>query len=267
MALPPIPPIWREGMMGLEYRSLRKQAIYASPPEAAASLPIMLIPGFLTGDASLRSFENWLQRCGHRTHASGMRLNADCSEASVGRLEQRLQAFVESQGEPAVVIGQSRGGCFARVLGVRHPDLVRSVITLGSPHVAPLAVHPLVWAQAATLAGLSVLGVPGLASHRCTYGECCRNYSEDLRAPMPRGVDFVSIYSERDGIVDWRACLDPEAEHVKVDSTHCGMGLNAAVYEAMDEILHRRQAHRARRSARAGKQRAASKRRSAAATA
>ena len=73
----------------------------------------MLIPGFLTGDGSLRAFESWLRRCGHRTHASGMRVNADCSEASMGRLEQRLQAFVETQGEPAVVIGQSRGGCFA----------------------------------------------------------------------------------------------------------------------------------------------------------
>jgi len=265
MALPAIPPIWREGMMGLEYGSLRRQPIYKSPPAAAQSLPIMLIPGFLTGDGSLRAFESWLRRCGHRTHASGMRVNADCSEASMGRLEQRLQAFVETQGEPAVVIGQSRGGCFARVLGVRRPDLVRSVITLGSPHRAPLAVHPLIFMQAATLAGLSALGIPGLASHRCTYGDCCRSYSEDLRAPMPPGVDFVSIYSERDGIVDWHACLDPEAEHVKVVSTHCGMGLNSAVYEAMDEILHRRQAHRSRGTRSARKQRAAPRRRSAAA--
>ncbi len=251
--------------MGLEYGSLRRQPIYKSPPAAAQSLPIMLIPGFLTGDGSLRAFESWLRRCGHRTHASGMRVNADCSEASMGRLEQRLQAFVETQGEPAVVIGQSRGGCFARVLGVRRPDLVRSVITLGSPHRAPLAVHPLIFMQAATLAGLSALGIPGLASHRCTYGDCCRSYSEDLRAPMPPGVDFVSIYSERDGIVDWHACLDPEAEHVKVVSTHCGMGLNSAVYEAMDEILHRRQAHRSRSTRSARKQRAAPRRRSAAA--
>jgi pimeloyl-ACP methyl ester carboxylesterase len=257
MALPAIPPIWREGMMGLEYRSLRKQAIYTSPPEAPVSLPIMLIPGFLTGDGSLRAFEGWLRRCGHRTHASGMRVNADCSEASMGRLEQRLQGFAETQGEPVVVVGQSRGGCFARVLGVRRPDLVRSVITLGSPHRAPLSVHPLVLAQAATLAGLSALGVPGLASHRCTTGDCCRDYAEDLRAPMPAGVDFVSIYSKSDGIVDWHACLDPEAEPVQVSSTHCGMGLNSGVYQAMDEILHRRQAHRARR--RTAKRRTASR--------
>jgi pimeloyl-ACP methyl ester carboxylesterase len=260
MALPAIPPIWREGFMGLEYRSLRRQPIFKTPPAGAESLPVLLIPGFLTGDASLRALETWLRRCGHRTHSSGMRLNVDCSEASMGRLEQRLEGFAETQGEPVVVIGQSRGGCFARVLGVRRPDLVRSVITLGSPHRAPLAVHPLIWVQGATLAGLAAIGVPRLASHRCTYGECCRSYSKDLGAPMPPGVDFVSIYSERDGIVDWRACLDPEAEHVKVESTHCGMAVNGGVYVAMDEILHRRQAHRARRTARARKPGAAGRR-------
>jgi triacylglycerol lipase len=247
MALPALPPIWREGLMGLEYRSLRRQEIFSEPPAAPRPLPVLLVPGFLTGDAQLRTLETWLRRCGHSTHSSGMRLNVDCSEASVGRLEQRLEAFIETQGERAVLIGQSRGGLFARVLAVRRPDLVRSLVTLGSPHVAPLSVHPMIWMQAATLAGLSALGVPRLASHRCTYGDCCRDFAADLQAPMPAGVDFVSIYSKRDGIVDWRACLDGEAEQVEVTSTHCGMGLNAAVYEAMDEILHRRPAHRARR--------------------
>jgi pimeloyl-ACP methyl ester carboxylesterase len=248
VTLPSIPPIWREGLMGLEYRSLRAAPVYAAPPRAPRPLPVMQIPGFLTGDAQLRTLETWLRRCGHRTHASGMRLNVDCSQAAVGRLEQRLEAFVDAQGEPATILGQSRGGLFARVLGVRRPDLVRSVITLGSPHVTPLAVHPMVLAQAATLAGLSLLRIPGIASHRCTYGDCCREYSEDLRAAMPAGVDFVSIYSRNDGIVNWRACMDGEAEHLEVDSTHCGMGVNAQVYEALAQVLHRRKALHARRS-------------------
>jgi hypothetical protein len=55
---------------------------------------------------------------------------------------------------------------------------------------------------------------------------------------MPRGIEFVSVYSKQDGIVDWRACLDPQAEHVDVRSTHCGMGVNAAVYEVLNRVLH-----------------------------
>ena len=55
---------------------------------------------------------------------------------------------------------------------------------------------------------------------------------------MPAGTQFLSIYSERDGIVDWRACRDPFAVHAEVRSTHCGMGVNPAVYELLDGVLN-----------------------------
>ena len=158
------------------------------------------------------------------------------------RLEERLEAFVAQEGEPAVLIGQSRGGTFARVLAVRRPDLVRSIVTLGSPHLDPLAVHPFVWVQGAALAALSALGVRGVASRHCRSGDCCGRFWADLTAPMPEGVQFVSIYSERDGIVDWHACLDPYAITAEVPSTHCGMGVNPEVYELLDAALHPRPA-------------------------
>ena len=104
----------------------------------------MLIPGFLTGDQTFGMLGSWLKRSGHRTCRAGIKLNIDCSEAAVGRLEEWLERFVETEGQRAFVIGQSRGGCFARVLAVRRPDLVRGIVTLGSPHLDPLAVHPMV---------------------------------------------------------------------------------------------------------------------------
>jgi pimeloyl-ACP methyl ester carboxylesterase len=217
----------------------------------------MLIPGFLTGDAQMSTLAGWLRRCGHRTHTSGIRLNVDCSAAAIGRLEQRLETWVEQEGQPAAVIGQSRGGLFARVLGVRRPDLVRAVVTLGSPHTNPFAVHPLVWLQGAAIAGLAALGVPGLASHRCRNGGCCAEFSQDLAAPMPRGVRFVSLYSRRDGIVDWPVCLDPHAVHVEVRSTHCGMAVNPAVYVQLASELHAQRPEPRRRSAPAQRRAAA----------
>jgi pimeloyl-ACP methyl ester carboxylesterase len=230
----------------MEFASLMRNRVFREPPEAPESMPVMLIPGFLTGDAQIGTLASWLRRCGHRTHRSGIRLNVDCSEAAMCRLEERLEAFVVAEGAPAVLIGQSRGGTFARALAVRRPELVRSVVTLGSPHLDPLAVHPLVLLQGASLAVLSALGVPGLFSRHCRAGGCCASFRDDLAAPMPRGIDFVSIYSKQDGIVDWRACLDPHAEHADVRSTHCGMGVNAAVYEVLDRVLHR-PARRARK--------------------
>ncbi len=244
----PLPPIWREGLFGLELASLVRHDVFRAPPPAPHSRPVLLVPGFLTGDAQLGLLASWLRGCGHRTHASGIRLNVDCAAAATRRLEQRLEQFVDREGEPAVVIGQSRGGLFARVLAVRRPDLVHSLVTLGSPHRSPLAVHPLVWIQGAALVGLGTLGVPGLASHRCHRGECCAQFTTDLAAPVPAGVRFASIYSKCDGIVDWPVCLDPHAVHLEVRSTHCGMGVNPAVYELLDSELHapRPQARRLR---------------------
>ena len=234
----PLTPIWREGLLGLELGSLLRHDVFRNPPPAPHSLPVMLIPGFLTGDAQIGTLASWLRRCGHRTHSSGIRLNVDCSAAALDRLERRLEKWVEQEGEPAAVIGQSRGGLFARVLAVRRPDLVGTVITLGSPHLNPFAVHPLVWLHGAAIAGLGLLGVPGLATHRCRNGSCCAQFGEDLGRPMPKGVRFVSIYSRRDGIVDWPVCLDPHAVQVEVRSTHCGMAVNSAVYERLDTELH-----------------------------
>ena len=233
----PLTPIWREGLLGVELAALLRHDVFRNPPETPESLPVMLVPGFLTGDAQLGVLSAWLRRCGHRTHTSGIWLNADCSAASTARLEERLEEFADREGEPVTLIGQSRGGLFARVLGVRRPDLVRSVVTLGSPHRDPLAVHPLIWAQCAAIAGLAALGVPGLASHKCRNGGCCARFSDDLAGPFPERIRFLSIYSRKDGIVDWEACLDRDAAHAEVHSTHCGMGLNPAVYRILESEL------------------------------
>jgi pimeloyl-ACP methyl ester carboxylesterase len=232
-------------MLGLELGSLVRHDLFRDAPRAPAPRPVMLIPGFLTGDAQLATLGSWLRRCGHRTHRSGIRLNVDCSAAATQRLERRLEEFVSAEGERAVLIGQSRGGLFARVLAVRRPDLVSDLVTLGSPHRNPYAVHPFVWSHGAAIALLSALGLPGLASRHCRSGACCRDFNEDLRAPLARDIRFVSVYSPRDGIVDWNACLDACADHAHVRSTHCGMAVNPEVYELLDATLHRLRAQEA----------------------
>jgi hypothetical protein len=45
-------------------------------------------------------------------------------------------------------------------------------------------------------------------------------------------VPATSIYSRLDGVVPWQACLDvhrPEAENLRVDSSHCGMAFHPTV--------------------------------------
>jgi triacylglycerol lipase len=246
------PPVWREYRVGLEMRRLLQDERFREPPEAPTSRAVMLVPGFLTGDQSLRLLGSWLKRSGHRTRRAGMRLNVDCSEASMGRLEHCLERFCEEQGEPAFVVGQSRGGTFARALAVRRPELVRGIVTLGSPHLDPLAVHPVVWVQGAALAALGSIGVPGVASHSCVTGDCCTRFASDLRAKFPPMTRFVSVFSRSDGIVDWRACLDPDAVHVEVDSTHCGMSVHGDVFDVVARALQPRLALKRDTTAAAG---------------
>ena len=108
-------------------------------------------------------------------------------------------------------MGHSLGGMLARGVAVRRPDLVSGIVTMGSPMLAPGAHHLLLSGGVDVLVRLSRAGVPGLMSEDCVAGACARQSFEESRAPMPAGVGFTAIYCQRDGIVDWRACVDPEA--------------------------------------------------------
>jgi hypothetical protein len=50
-------------------------------------------------------------------------------------------------------------------------------------------------------------------------------------------VQAIAVHSRSDAIVDWRACLDPHAEPVEVDSSHCGMSVHPAVYRTLERML------------------------------
>ena len=63
------------------------------------------------------------------------------------------------------------------------------------------------------------------------------SFREDLGAWLPPGVSAVAIYSRSDGVVSWRACLDPSARQVEVESSHAGMPVNREVYRALAKIL------------------------------
>jgi pimeloyl-ACP methyl ester carboxylesterase len=135
-------------------------------------------------------------------------------------------------------VGQSRGGTLAKVLAYRRPDLVAGVVTLGSPQIDPLAVHPLVRLQVEAVSRLGSLGAPGLFKRSCRNGDCCSSFWEDLGRPLPPEVPLVSVYSKSDGVVDWRACLDPHAtELVEIRASHCGMAMSRAAWGAVADAL------------------------------
>lgn len=235
---PDLPPLWRESRIGFELAGLLRSGVWRGENVAEGhDQPVMLVSGLYAGDESLRFMAGWLKRTGHRPCRAGIASNVDCSNRAVERLERRLECLAEDSGQKVAVVGQSRGGTYAKVLAVRRPDLVSGIVTLGSPLGRALDVHPLVRASIYGIGALGTLGIDGLMRHSCLWGDCCTDFWEHFESDFPQGVGFVSIYSRTDGVVKWRSCLDPAAELVEVRASHCGMAVNAEVYRAVAATL------------------------------
>ena len=231
-------PLYAELRYWPELAGLLADRRFHAPARAPRRPPVLLIPGFLAGDASLILLAGWLRRRGHRVRLSGMRINAGCSGRELARLEEVLAEFEE----PAILIGQSRGGTLARALAARQSDAVAAVVMLGSPVLDPLAVSPGVLRTVRSVARLGDLGMPGVFSSECRDGPCCTDYYALLRAPLSDDVPALMIYSRSDAIVQWEACLDPSARCVEVDGSHCGMAVNPRVYRELERVLEQAEA-------------------------
>ncbi|WP_457207717.1 esterase/lipase family protein [Nocardioides sp. P5_C9_2] len=196
--------------------------------------PVLLVPGFMAGDGSLGLMRRALVQQGFRAYRSQIHANVGCTLGASALLEARLESIAQRRGSQVRIVGHSLGGMLARGVAARRPDLVSGLVTLGSPVLAPGAHHVSLSASVALLVRLSRAGVPGLMSQDCVAGACARRSFDDGRAALPAGVDFTAIYSRRDGIVDWRACIDPAALAVEVRASHVGMAVDPRV---MTEVV------------------------------
>ncbi len=201
--------------------------------------PVVLVPGFLAGDGSLAPMARSLRRRGHRTYRSSIHANVGCTLQAAAQLETRLEAVVARRGSRVQVVGHSLGGMLARGLAVRRPDLIAGIVTLGSPMLAPAAHHASLTRSVDVLVRLSRAGLPGLMSADCVAGACAEQSFEESRQPLPPDVSFTAIYSRRDGIVDWRACVDPIATPVEVTASHVGMAVDPTTIEQVAAALRR----------------------------
>ena len=200
-------------------------------------LPVLLVPGFLAGDPSLSMMKRWLRTRGYQPCTSQIRFNVDCTRQAVERLERRLVEFTDRTGRPAAIVGQSRGGLFAKIMAMRQPDRLAGIVTLGSPNVDHMAINPLVAKQVRVVAALGTAGVPGMFRDDCLHGQCAEELAEWLDRPFPAHVPYVSVYSRSDWVVDWHACVDADADNVEIDSSHVGMSVHPQVYRLLGERL------------------------------
>lgn len=229
LGIPLTPPRLR---FASEWMSTRERSKWPAPPDGDGR-PVMLIPGFMAGDNSLTRMAVWLRDGGYTLARSGIRWNTGCMEPTVIELQRRLERATDEAGQPALLVGQSRGGSIARAIAVLAPELVDTVVTLGSPLLDQLAVKPRVWPSIITVGALGTIGVPGMFSVSCLRGQCCGRTLEAVTAPFPEHIRFISVYSRSDEVVRWESCLDEAAELLEVDASHIGMGMARDVWSAL----------------------------------
>jgi pimeloyl-ACP methyl ester carboxylesterase len=199
--------------------------------------PVLLVPGFLAGDYTLGWMGRHLRHLGHRVYRTGIMANVGCLERGTSVLERRIEHIAERRERKVSIVGHSLGGMMARGLAARRPDLVAGIVTMGSPMLAPGAAHDLLIAQVALLRRLQRLGLGNLMGEDCTSGDCALRMWEESRRPLPSGFPFTAVYSKRDGITDWRACIDPEGQAREVRTSHVGMALDPVVIDIVVEAL------------------------------
>ena len=192
--------------------------------------PVLLIPGFLAGDWTVRILHSWLGRIGYRSYLSGILLNVHHSERMLSGLRRRVAEIQRETGSRVSFIGHSRGGLLAKVYSQRKPDGVEQVIALG----APLAD----WTDLAALTHHAV-GVVRTANE-LAYGRRFNpegRFTYDLK--LPPVVPTTSIYTKADEVVNFRSCLRPDIPSLPVWGSHNGLVVNPEVYRLLGRLLAR----------------------------
>lgn len=225
------PPLHGEAAAGFELAELLTSGVYLGIGVPRGNgRPVLVVPGFLGTDEYLRPLRGWLQRIGYSPHASGIAFNLGTPSVLIRNLQQRLEYISQASRGRAIVVGHSLGGVFARALAVQRPDLVAHAVCLGSPLVGNPRdhSHPLI-----ARLGHVLLSERGGSEANAAFERSL------FEAPLPAGVRLTCIYTRRDAIVRWRACIDagPRSEAIEVQGTHTGLAWNARVYRILGDVL------------------------------
>jgi pimeloyl-ACP methyl ester carboxylesterase len=176
-------------------------------------------------DASTVPLRQYLQSLNYNAWGWEQGFNFGPRAGVLEEAKSKLVSTFESTGCKVSLIGWSLGGVYARELAKEMPDMVRSVITLGTPFAG------------------SHKATNAWRVYQLTSGRNIERESENYDLPTAPPVPTTSIYSRTDGVVAWQASIQAPAktnrqtENIEVLASHIGLGFNPSAWWAVADRL------------------------------
>jgi pimeloyl-ACP methyl ester carboxylesterase len=176
--------------------------------------PVLVFPGFLASSRSTKPLRQYLADLGYRAHRWKLGYNMGYSYKLHYGMRDRVTELVERYGDKISLVGWSLGGVYARELAREMPDIVRQVITMGSPFRG----HP---------SSSNVHKIFNMFSE-VPYDKMPESFLQDMAHPPP--VPTTALYTRGDGVVAWQSTVElsdrPDVENIHVGGAHMGLGFN-----------------------------------------
>jgi len=208
----------------VEYLRMRSMNVAALP--RGDGHPVVIFPGLAANEYSNGPMVRLCRQLGYAARDWGRGFNTGPRgdvAAWLDELARHVGAMTTGQTRPMSLIGWSLAGFYAREVAKRLNGRVRQVITVGTPFAGKAEHTHAAW------------------FYRIVNGQPPA-FDDALMARLrtPPDVPTTSVFSRRDGIVAWQACVQnggARAENIEVDGSHCGLGWNARVFAIIADRL------------------------------
>ena len=199
--------------------------------------PVMVLPGFGAADYTTIFLRKFIKQWGYPAYPWMQGSNLDPKvvknmddvmagiEVIVDNLRPRLDSMIQRHGQKASLIGWSLGGVISRLIASKHPELVRQVITLGTPF--------------GDLRGVSITHYYARFTGSAISDSDVEKWIR-LSQPKLTDIPITAIYSKGDGFLSPKVAELPKAdkvENILVPASHIGFGVNPVVYKVIADRL------------------------------
>jgi pimeloyl-ACP methyl ester carboxylesterase len=185
---------------------------------------IIVCPGFATDDIITIPLRKFLKSLNYNPIGWGLGRNHGNVPELLELLNKKVESEFAKDKQKIILLGWSLGGYIARESARDNQEKIEKVVTLGSPVVG----GPKYTAIAEIYANQQKIDINDLEKEI------------DERYQIPIDLPMMSIYSKKDNIVGWEACIDyysPKVINKEIISTHIGLIANWESYSLIAEFL------------------------------